>query len=211
MYLKKNVLLNHMKDHITTYIFMVTLFLTGIIFGAITVNSMNFVQKQDLFFHLEQYFNKINNEQVVASKDILKRSYFFHVKYLLLLFILGLTIIGLPIVWILIFMKGLVIGFSVGFIVNQLGAKGLFLATLSIAPQNIISIPVYLIAGSISMIFSLTLLQKLLDRSMSASLGKPFILYSFIFVCLLFCALGSSLVETFIANEVFKAVLKTSY
>src|SRR5699024_12217023 len=83
-------------------------------------------------------------------------------KYLILLFILGLTIIGLPAIWILIFSKGLVIGFSVGFIVNQLGWKGLLLAATSIAPQNLIIIPVYLFAASIAMVFYLILFANLL-------------------------------------------------
>src|SRR5690625_2373668 len=122
MYVNKIGVFNHIKDHLTIYVFMAILFLTGIIFGAITVNSMSFIQKQDLFFHLDRYFIQLNGDETIASKDILKRSFFFHMKYLFLLFILGLTIIGLPIVWILIFIKGLVIGFSVGFIVNQLGA-----------------------------------------------------------------------------------------
>lgn len=208
---KKNIVLEHVKENMTIYIFMITLFLTGIIFGAITVNSMTFVQKQDLFFHLDRYFVQLVGEETIASKDILKRSFFFHGKYLFLLFILGLTIIGLPVVWILIFIKGLVIGFSVGFVVNQLGGQGLLIATLSIAPQNMIIIPVYIIAGSLSMIFSLSLLYKLFGRSISYSIGRPFLQYTFFFAILLLLALGSSLIETFVANEAFKALIKTSY
>lgn len=81
-----------------------------------------------------------------------------------MLFVLGLSVIGLPAVWILLFLKGMVVGFSVGFIVNQLEMKGLFLAALSIAPQNLLVIPIYIVAGSLSMIFSLTLLGKLFSR-----------------------------------------------
>lgn len=211
MNFQKNAVIEHVKENMTIYIFMITLFLTGIIFGAITVNSMSFVQKQDLFFHLDRYFVQLNGEEEIASKDILKRSFFFHVKYLFLLFILGLTIIGIPVVWILIFMKGLVIGFSVGFIVNQLGGKGLLIATLAIAPQNIIIIPVYIFAGSLSMIFSLSLLYKLFGRSVSYSIGRPFLQYSFYFAILLILAFGSSLIETFVANEAFKVVIKSTY
>lgn len=211
MYLKKNLLINHVKDNMTIYIFMVTLFLTGVIFGAITVNSMNFIQKQDLFFHLDRYFNQINGEETIASTDILKRSFFFHLKYLFLLFILGLTIIGLPIVWILVFVKGLVIGFSVGFIVNQLGGKGLLLASVAIAPQNIIIIPIYIVAGSLSMIFSLALLNKLFGRPISHSLGRPFFQYTAVFLLLIIIAFGGSVIETFLSNEAFKSILKTSY
>ncbi|MEI3604677.1 stage II sporulation protein M [Pseudogracilibacillus sp. SE30717A] len=211
MYLKKNLLINHVKDNMTIYIFMVTLFLTGVIFGAITVNSMNFIQKQDLFFHLDRYFNQINGEETIASTDILKRSFFFHLKYLFLLFILGLTIIGVPIVWILVFVKGLVIGFSVGFIVNQLGGKGLLLASVAIAPQNIIIIPIYIVAGSLSMIFSLALLNKLFGRPISHSLGRPFFQYTAVFLLLIIIAFGGSVIETFLSNEAFKSILKTSY
>lgn len=201
----------HVKENLSIYVFMTTLFLTGIIFGAITVNSMSFIQKQDLFFHLDQYFTQLTGDEMIQSKDILKRSFFFHLKYLFLLFILGLTIIGLPVIWVLIFVKGLVIGFSVGFIVNQLGGKGLLLATLSIAPQNIIIIPVYIAAASLSMIFSLGLLKVLFGRQATPSISRPFIQYTFLFIVLLISAFGSSLVETFVANEAFKTILKTSY
>lgn len=210
MYIEKSNIWAHIKQHMMIYLFMVTLFITGIIFGAVMVNSMTFIQKQDLFFHLDRYFMQVNTEEVAPSKDILTRSFFFHVKFLSLFFLLGITIIGIPAVWILNFIKGVVIGFSVGFIVNQLGAKGLLLATLSIAPQNIIIIPVYIIAGSLSMIFSLTLCYKLFGRSVTHSIGKPFMRYSVLFIILLICALGSSLIETFISNEAFKALLKTS-
>src|SRR5690606_4529411 len=88
----------------------------------------------------------------------------YHAKYLIILFLLGLSVIGLPLVWVLLYVKGLVIGFSVGFLVNQIGMKGLFLAAISIAPQNFVIIPVYIIAGTVSMIFSLGLLHKLFSR-----------------------------------------------
>jgi len=210
MYLNQTNLQHHVKEHIHVYVFMTILLLTGVIFGAIIVNSMSFVQKEDLYFQLDRYFHMANTENPIAYTDIVKRSFFFHMKYLLLLCLLGLTIIGLPVVWILVFIKGLVIGFSVGFIVNQLGLKGLLLATLSIAPQNMIIIPIYIIAASLAMIFSLRLIHKLFGRSYTKSIRKPFLQYISVFPILLTCALGGSLIETFVSNEAFKAVLKTS-
>src|SRR5690606_16529110 len=104
MYSKRDHIMMHIKEHATIYIFMVILFLTGIIFGAIIVNSMNFIQRQDLFFFLERYFGQITTDQKIDNHEILKGSFFYHVKYLLLLFILGLSVIGLPIVWIMLFL-----------------------------------------------------------------------------------------------------------
>jgi len=211
MYNNKTMLWNHVKEHATIYLFMIILFLTGIIFGAIIVNSMNFVQKQDLFFYLEQFFGQIFNDQSINRTAVLKESFFYHVKYLFILFILGLSVIGLPIVWILLFVKGLVVGFSVGFIVNQLGGQGLLLASLSIAPQNILIIPIYIIAGSLSMIFSLTLLNKLFARRNSPPIFQPFGRYAVMFLILAAISFIAALLETYVANEAMKMLIKSLY
>lgn len=211
MFQNKTLLVDHVKKYATIYLFMLVLFLTGVIFGAVIVNSMNFVQKQDLFFYLERFFEKIAGSQEIDNGEILKNSFFYHAKYLLLLFILGLSVIGLPIIWVLLFLKGLVVGFSVGFIVNQLGLKGLFLASLSIAPQNVIVIPIYLIAGSLSMIFSLTLLNKLFSRRLSRPILQPLSRYAIVFTLLLAGALLAALMEAYVSNEAMESLIGRFY
>jgi len=211
MYTRRMQIEQHVREHATIYVFMVILFLTGVIFGAIIVNSMSFVQKQDLFFYLERYFGQIIDGQQVENSSIFISSFFYHVRYLLLLFILGLSVIGLPLVWILLFLKGLVVGFSVGFIVNQLGIKGLLLASLSIAPQNIIIIPIYVVAGSLSMIFSLKLLGKLFSRKVSLPILQPFGSYVMIFSILIVVSLIAAAVETFVANGAMQSLIKSFY
>jgi stage II sporulation protein M len=208
-------LVEHIREHATIYIFMIILFLTGIIFGAIVVNSMGFAQKQDLFFYLEKFFGHISedNASSIEKKDVLKDSFFYHARYLFLLFILGLSVIGLPVVWVLIFLKGLVVGFSVGFIVNQLQVKGFLLATLSIAPQNVIVIPIYIIAGSLSMIFSLGLLNKLFSSkvTMAQPIMSPFVKYISVFSLLLVLSFIPSLIEAYVANEAMVSYIKSLY
>lgn len=156
-YRTKKTIIDHLREQATIYIFMIVLFLTGIIFGAVIVNSMNFIQKQELFFYVERFFQQMLEGQETQNQALFKESFFYHMKYLFLMFILGLSVIGLPLVWVLVYLKGLVVGFSVGFLVNQLGFDGLILASLAIAPQNIIAIPIYLIAGTLSMLFSLSI------------------------------------------------------
>lgn len=211
MYKNRFLIWEHIKNHATIYLFMIILFLTGIIFGAVIVNSMDFIQKQDLFFYLERFFKQITEGVTIDNIDIFWDSFTYHAKYLLLLFILGLSVVGLPLVWVLLFIKGLVVGFSVGFIVNQLGWKGLLLASLSIAPQNFIIIPVYIIAGSLSMIFSLTLLSKLFSRRNNQQILQPLARYSIIFVILLMVSLIAALMEGFIANKAMEELIKSFY
>lgn len=210
MYKKGSLAINHVKEHTTVYVFMIILFLTGIIFGAILVNSMNFVQKQDLFFYLERFFVQIQEGNSIEKNEIFKSSFLYHAKYLFLLLILGISVIGLPIVWILLFLKGLLVGFSVGFLVNQIGIKGFFLAALSITPQNILTIPLYIIAGSFAMIFSLTLLNKLFTRKISKPVIQPLIQYLIVFSMLVVLSLIAATLEAYVASYAMESLI-TSY
>ncbi len=211
MYIIKNQIADHFKENATIYVFMIILFLTGVIFGAIIVNSMEFNQKQDIFFYLERYIGQIIAEESIENQTILKDSFLLHLKSLLLLFTLGLTIIGLPLVWILIFMKGLAVGFSVGFIVNQFGIKGLILSALSIAPQNLLMIPIYIIAGSLSMLFSLTLIGILFNQKVSLPIMQSFRKYVFMFSLLLSISFLAALLEAFIAHEAMQSFIRSIY
>src|SRR5699024_11146705 len=107
----KNYARMYLQENKWIVLFMTILFLTGIIFGAILVNSMSFVQKEEVYFHLQQYFMLVKENEPFDYGELFRRSYFTHAKYLFILFILGLTIIGLPIIWVLLFMKGLIVGF----------------------------------------------------------------------------------------------------
>lgn len=211
MHVNKKLIVEHVQQNITMYLFMSTLLITGIVFGAIIVNSMTFIQKQDLFFHVNQFFNRLNDGEIVVSTDILKKSFTFHIQYLILLFLLGLTIIGIPLIWLLVFVKGLVIGFSVGFIVNQLGLKGLLFVTVSIAPHNVIIIPLYIIASSLANLFSILLLQKIMSRGNTVSIIKPFINYVTAFFLLVAGSFIGSVIETYIAYEAIKISVDTFY
>jgi len=211
MYRKRNTAINHVKEHATVYVFMIILFLTGIIFGAILVNSMNFVQKQDLFFYLERFFLQIQEGNPIEKNKVFKSSILYHTKYLFLLMILGISVIGLPIVWILIFLKGLVVGFSVGFLVNQVGLKGFLLASLSIAPQNLLTIPIYIIAGSFAMIFSLTLLNKLFTRRVSRPIIQPLIQYITVFSLMLGLSIIAATLEAYVASYAMESLITTYF
>ena len=211
MYIIKNKVSNHFKDHATIYVFIMILFLTGVVFGAIIVNSMEFNQKQDILFYLERYLGQIVANETTENQVILLDSFLLHVKSLLLLFTLGLTVIGLPLVWILVFMKGLAIGFSVGFIVNQFGLKGLILASLSIAPQNLLIIPMYIIAGSLSMLFSLTLISILFNQKGSSPITLFFRNYVVMFSLLLSISFGAALLEAFVAHEAMQSFIRSFY
>ncbi|TGB04459.1 stage II sporulation protein M [Halobacillus salinus] len=206
-----NLAKRDMQSHMNIFVFIFVLFIMGMIFGAVIVNSMNFVQKQDLFFYLKQFFEQSVNTEGVSKATLWKDSMLYHTKYMLLLFLLGISVIGMPIITVLLFIKGLVVGFSVGFLVNQMGWYGLFISSASIAPQNVIIIPVYLLAGSLALIFSLTLCKQLFVKRVHQPILQGLVRYSLMFGVLLLILMISSTIEVFFSNTMLEYVLRWIY
>ncbi|AUZ26957.1 stage II sporulation protein M [Bacillus licheniformis] len=196
----KDMFLGHVKDHLSLYIFVSVLFFMGVIFGAIIVNSMTISQKEDLYYYLSQFFGQLSDGKQASASDMFGQSIFHNAKYLGLMWILGISVIGMPIIFIMIFLKGIVVGFTVGFLVNQMGISGFFLSFVSVLPQNVLLIPAYLIMGTCAIAFSLKLIRQLfVKRSLHDAPIQWFGRYAFVLLVILFLALISSLFEAYLS------------
>lgn len=193
-------LLKHFQTNQLNYLFVLVLFLMGLIFGAVIVVTMHFSQKQDIIFYLNQYFEQLN-EPLMMNHELFISALLSHLQYLIIFLLLGLSIIGLPIIWGVVFVKGTFIGFSVGFFVHQYGLKGLLFISSALLPQNIIIIPVYLFAGTIAMIFSGELLKKLSGRRFNRFTLEPVLQYVFVFVSLFLICLVAALIEAYLTSS----------
>src|SRR5690242_4982289 len=97
---------SYMKDHIALYIFVAVLFATGVVFGAVMINALTLEQKQDLSRHLGNFFQVMNSGSVVDAKQSLAQISFVNLKWLGLIWLFGLSVIGLPLILVLDFIKG---------------------------------------------------------------------------------------------------------
>jgi len=169
--MQSNFIVKHIEEYSSFYIFHTVLLIMGVIFGAIVVNSLTETQKEDLFYFINTFFNQLTTGEVLSAKETFLHSLSYNSKYIGLMWILGMTMIGLPIILILLFLKGMVVGFTIGFLVQQMGWKGFFLSFASIIPQTIIVIPIFIAVAVISVSFSLQLIKKLFVKS----LYQPFV------------------------------------
>lgn len=205
----QNVVAMHFREHSSIYLFVVVLFLMGVIFGAIIVNSLSFTQKEDLFYYLSQFFGQVSDGKVADSKDLFYQSFFHNSKFVGLMWILGVSIIGLPITLILLFMKGMVVGFTVGFLVNQMGWEGFVLSFVSVLPQNLLIIPVFIIGATLSVAFSL----KMIRRQFMKKQGQPImpLLGGYVaafLVALVFIAIAAA-IEAYISPVLMKSIVES--
>ncbi|SDB91803.1 stage II sporulation protein M [Pelagirhabdus alkalitolerans] len=189
-------LARHIQCHYLHYVFIFVLFVMGLIFGALLVVFMHFTQSQELLFFIEQYFDRIIEHPSLLS-DLNFTNYFYeHLIYLLILYGVGLSIIGMPLIFLFIFSKGLFMGFTIGFFVHHYGFSGLACSVLLLLPKNIVFIPLYLIASTLAMICSIYLIKRMTDRRFHKFTIKPFLRYSLAFVFFLCIAGIVSMIES---------------
>lgn len=206
--MQSNPIINHVQEYSSIYSFVIVLFLMGIVFGAIIVNSLSISQKDDLYYYLNQFFGVVSNDKVAASSDLFRLSFLHNIKFLGFMWLLGISIIGLPLILILLFLKGVVVGFSVGFLVSKMGWNGFLLSFATVLPQNLFIIPMFIFIAVVSVCFSFQLIRKIFVKH---TLAFPFFpLFSSYVVFMLIAAGGIAAaagIEAYISPALMKSVV----
>jgi stage II sporulation protein M len=205
--LLQNAVIKHITEHSSLYVFITVLFLMGVIFGAVLVNSLSFSQKEDLFYYLSQFFGQVDQGEVATTNEVFTQSIFHNFKYISVIWILGISIIGLPVILILLFLKGMVVGFTVGFLVNQMGWSGFLLSFVSILPQNIFIVPVFIIISVLAVSLSIKMISRLFLKQIRTPLKPVLLRYLFSLVISIVFLVAAGAVEAYLSPVLMKSVV----
>jgi stage II sporulation protein M len=198
------------KDLLPLYLFVCILFVMGVVFGALLVNAMTLQQKQDVsqYLHtfLSGYTGTGNAETAEAVSGAVSSrgaasvwdAFGTHARWLFFIWILGISVVGVPIILLLDFLKGVLVGFTVGYLAGQWSWEGVVFAVASVAPQNIVVVPAIIVASVAAISFSMHLVQsRILHRS--GTIGKPFAAFSGTALLLTVLLLFVSLFEVYVS------------
>lgn len=180
------------KNHISTnrngYLFLLAAFVLGVSAGAFTVNGLNSMQRDELSNYFQGFLQLFGN-QSVKSSELFSLGLVENLKMIGLLWILGVTIIGLPFIFIILGVKGFITGFSSGFIINALGTRGILFTCLALLPKEIIIVPCLIAIGVNGITFSMRIAKsRSVQEDQKISLKSAFASYCFvtlIFTCVI--------------------------
>lgn len=189
------------KIHVNLYLYVAVLFVVGGIFGALLVNALTLEQQQDLADEVSRYVQYMNVGVGSSAEEVFWERFFFHLKWLVLIWLLGVTVVGIPGILALNFLKGALIGFAIGVLIQQYEWKGIFFSFLSMAPQNAIAVPAMIVTSSASISFALFIVKNRLLQQKGELLPQLGTLTSTsLFMLLLFA--GAALVEAYFTPAV---------
>ena len=94
----------YLKDNFLLFIIIIIVLLIGIILGSISIKALNTQQKDNLVEYINLFFQKVDIN-TINNNIVLKHSIINNTKFILIIWVLGLTIIGIPFIMLLIFVK----------------------------------------------------------------------------------------------------------
>ncbi|GIO42923.1 stage II sporulation protein M [Paenibacillus apis] len=188
-----------LKDQTPLYVFVSVLFLMGVVFGALMVNALTLEQQQDLSRYFGNFFVSIQEGGESFQPMTYWQAASLHLKWLGLIWLLGLSVIGLPGILILDFLKGVLIGFTVGCLVGQFTWKGLLFALVSVAPHNLLVIPALMVSSVAAVGFSLGIIRNRVLLNRGGGIAKPFLSYTGLTLTMAAVLLAAASFETYVS------------
>ncbi len=185
-------------------LFMAIIGIAGIVAGAILVNILSIDDKKILLEYLNSFITNVK-ENKLDYVLVLKNNLLTNFTYLVLIWIAGISIVGLPVIVFIYFSKTFIAGFSVGSIIYAYKVKGLLLALFYI-PGSIISIISILFLSMFGINVSLKILYSLLHKRVFdfKYLVKKY--FKILVLCIIISLLGV-LFDTFVMPYLVKLVI----
>jgi stage II sporulation protein M len=83
----------------------------------------------------------------VAGPRLMRLATWQNLKALVVFWLIGASLVGIPVVCLLLVLRGFVVGFTVAFLAQELGAKGFWLSLLGVVPANLVILPAFLVVA----------------------------------------------------------------
>lgn len=200
----KHMLGGYFRQNILLYLIVFIFFVLGTTSGAFLVKPLVLGQQVELLAYLDNFINSLLNMEI-STIGILKQALISNFKIVFAIWFLGLTVIGVPIIIVLIFARGFVLGFTVGFLVQEKGVQGIFIALLSILPSNLMLLPAIIVGAVSAISFSLLLIRGNI-RSSLMKLLQQFISYTLLMTVIVILAGVAALIEAYLAPAMMKLI-----
>ena len=199
----KSIILPNKKINI----FIICLIVLGLTIGSIfsviiSQNDQNLVIEK-----IKLFIDNINNNSLNSLID-LKNSISINYLYIIIIWILGMTLIGIPINIFILFFKSFTLGFSLSSFIITYSYKGLLLSSIYLILGQLINIIVLLVLTIYSIMFSSILIKNIFKNNLHNELPKFLKNYCIILIIVLLVSLISSLSETFLMPTIIKLLIK---
>lgn len=190
------------NKRILTFLFV--LFIIGIISGSLFVIVLKNADKTIVKTYLESFFKSVSAGSSFSSNLI--SNLIFNVLLIICIWLLGMSIIGLPIIIFIYFYKIFVLGFSIGTILLNYKLKGILISLLYVFPHQIFNIIIYIFLTMYALNFGIKLFDNI---SRKKQLNFKYIMNKYYMVLLIsiITIIFTTIYEIFIMPSILRIIL----
>ena len=145
------------------FVFLLVIVIVGITTGAIFTAIISSSDKELVVSYLNTFFDNIASGKLDYTSSFIS-ALILAVGLAILIWLLGVSVIGFIVVIIILFLKAFVIGFSVGSIIATFKLKGVLMAFIYCFPHHVINILVFMLLSAFALIMSFRIINSITSK-----------------------------------------------
>lgn len=200
----KSFCANSLRYNWPAYLIVISVFAAGLAAGFIGVEKLQVEQVHELLQYMDRFLQQAGTIEVDTNKalwDVI----FNDIIVIFTVYLLGLTIIGVPVMMGIVFTRGFVLGFTICFLATGKGIQGILLSLAAVLPKNIFMIPALILGSVASLSFAMLLTRRFFNSKVMV--WQSFVLYSLLMIMVMIVTAGSGLIEIFITPFLIKTAV----
>ena len=200
------VIKSHVTENLKAYIIVSIILLIGITLGVMFVNNMSEAQAQDIQTYLQSFTGSLKEGKAVNTGELLRKSLGNNLLLVFLMWFVGSTVIGIPIVLGIVAFRGFCLGYTISTAIKIWGTgKGVLFFATTMLLQNLIAIPC-IIALAVS---GIKLYKSIIKDKRRENIKIEIIRHTIFSLVMLAILAISSIIETYLSTNLL--VLCKSY
>lgn len=186
-------------------LFLTVLAFIGIITGSIFTTILSDTDKKLVISYITDFINIIDTGKLNYLESF-KNAMISNIIFIVTIWVLGISVIGIPVNIFIYFVKTFILGFSISSFILTYKAKGCILSLLYIFPHHLINIILYVILLLFSIHFSMKIIASLKSKK-GVSFKLVFQRYVVILIFVLIVTILTTLLEVFVTPFLIKKIL----
>lgn len=201
----KTKVTDKLREQKKIYIFLIIVMIIGMLLGIIYAIILNKSDHALVTTSLDSFFTSIKNNDI-DYKSALINSLIGNISFVTFIFLLGISIIGIPIIIFSLATSSFIFGFSLSSIIYTYHLNGILKAITYLFPHQLITLLMSLFLGFYALYFGIKLF-KYLFRGVDINLRSSMKRYIQVYVTVLLIFIGCSFIEVFLSPALIKLVV----
>lgn len=201
----KKVLIDYIDRNKKNFMILIIFFIIGIFMGVTIINNLSSDLKQEVDTYIDSIINLLKENNEINKFEMFLVSIKENILFILLIWFLGLTIIGGYFIYLTVLYKGFLLGYTAAAFIATLGIKtGTLVIIVSLLMQNVVFIPAMLLISENGIKLCKGIHKKCLN------LKEEFIRHNIIMLITIMLILLASFIEVYFSMNLlifFKEII----